>query len=80
MRTQPNLGLRRFNSTIAAMSSGDGPFGPGFRRPKEEEKSRRYFRSTNALWNFNNVADLRITKRFGMRRGLTNWVVMPRTT
>jgi len=29
MRGQPNRGLRRFSSTIAWMSSGEGPFGPG---------------------------------------------------
>jgi hypothetical protein len=31
MRTQPNFGLRRFISTMAAMSCVEGPFGPGFR-------------------------------------------------
>ena len=65
MRTQPNLGLRRFISTMAAMSSAEGPFGPGLRRCDEEEKSRRYFRSTKALWNLNNVAGLRIAPSFG---------------
>ena len=35
MRTQPKRGLRRFISTMAAMSSG--PLGPGLRRCDEEE-------------------------------------------
>ena len=30
MRTQPNRGLRRFSSMIAAMSSAEGPLGAGF--------------------------------------------------
>ena len=65
MRTQPNLGLRRFISTIAAMSSAEGPLGPGLRRRDEEEKSRRYFRSTKALWNLNSVAGLTSAPSFG---------------
>jgi len=39
--------LRRFISTIAAMSSFDGPFGPG-RRRCGDEKSSRYFCLINA--------------------------------
>jgi hypothetical protein len=58
MGTQPNLGLRRFSSMIAAMSSAEGPLGPGLRREEGEEKSRRYLRLTNALWNLNSVARL----------------------
>ena len=38
MRTQPNLELRCFISTIAAMSARDGPFGPGLRRADEKQK------------------------------------------
>ncbi len=59
---QPKRGLRRFISTMAAMSSAEGPFGPGLRRCDEEEKSRRYFRSTNALWNLgpNDVFGLKV--------------------
>ena len=46
----PNLGLRRFISTMAAMSSAEGPLGPSVRRGEEEDvKSRRYFRQTEAL-------------------------------
>ena len=59
------------------MSSVEGPFGPGFRRCGEEEKRRWYFRSTNALWNLNRVAGLRITDSFGIRRGLRTSVVSP---
>ena len=40
MRTQPKRGLRRFSSTIAAMSSADGPLGPGLQRRQRDEKSR----------------------------------------
>ena len=79
MRTQPKCGLRRFISTMAAMSSAEGPFGPGLRRRDEEEKSSRYFRSTNALWNFSSVAGLTSAPSFAMRRGLTNSVVSPGT-
>jgi hypothetical protein len=43
MRTRSqNRGLRRFSSTIAAMSSAEGPLGPGLRRRIAQEKSRRY--------------------------------------
>ena len=62
MRTQPKRGLRRFISTMAAMSSAEGALGPGLRRCDEEEKSRRYFRSTNILWNFNSVDGLMSAK------------------
>src|SRR5258707_576716 len=79
MYTQPNLGLRRFISTIAAMSSGDGPLGPGLRGRPADEKRIRYFRSTRALWNLYNVADLTIADSFGRRRGLTKKVINPST-
>src|SRR5664279_3725541 len=72
MRRYPNLGLRVFISTIAAMTCNEGPFGPGLQRLAEDENSRRYFRSTRALWNLNNVAGLRIAASWEMRRGLTN--------
>ena len=77
MRKLPNVGLRRFISTIAAVSSGGGPLGPGLRHGAEEEKSRRYFRSINALGNFNSVAGLRIAESFGTRCGLTKRLVNP---
>src|ERR1700730_16408557 len=79
MRTQPNFGLRCFISTMAAMSCAEGPFGPGFRLRHEEENSRRYFRWTNALWNVNSLAGLRLADSFGMRSGLTKRVVSPST-
>jgi hypothetical protein len=34
---------------MAAMSSADGPVGPGLQRCGEEEKSRRYFREHKAI-------------------------------
>lgn len=45
------------------MSSEDGPFGPGWRRFDADEKSRRYLRSTRALWNFSSVADFTIAEK-----------------
>src|SRR6202521_5698715 len=77
MRTQPDLGLRRFIATIAATSCAAGPLGPGLWRCGEEEKSRRYFRSTSALWNLSRVAGLTSVPSFAMRRRLTNSVVSP---
>jgi len=65
---------------IAAMSSAEGPLGPGLRRCVEEEKSRRYFRSTKALWNLSSVAGLMSAPSFGIRCGRTNNVAKPRTT
>jgi hypothetical protein len=65
--------LRCFISAMATMSCAEGPFGPGFRLRHEEENSRRYFRRTNALWNLNSVAGLRLADSFGMRCGLTLW-------
>ena len=52
-------------------------FGPGRRRCGDEEKSRRYFRSTNALWNFSSVTGLISAPSFTSRRGVTNSVVNP---
>ena len=72
-------GLRGFIFTIAAISSRDGPLGPGLRRRAEEEKSDRYFRSINALWNLSSVAGLMSAPSCGMRWGLTNSVVSPST-
>ena len=57
------------------MSAEDGPFGPGLRGRPEEEKSRRYLRSTKALWHLNKVADLTIADNFGIRRGGTKTVI-----
>jgi hypothetical protein len=62
---------------MAAMSSAEGPLGPGLRRCDEEEKSRRYLRSTKAWWNLNSVAGLMSAPSFAIRRGLTNSVVRP---
>jgi hypothetical protein len=38
MRTQPNFGLRRFISTMAAMSCVEGPFGPVAQLSRRPEK------------------------------------------
>ena len=75
MRIQPKRALRRFISTMAAMSSVEGPLGPGLRCRDEEEKSRWYFRSTKALWNLSSVAGLTSAPSFGTRRGLTTSVI-----
>src|SRR5215470_11661676 len=79
MRVQPKRGFRRFISTIAAMSSGEGPLGPGLRRRPREEKSRWYFRSTKALWNLDSVAGLISAPSFDIRCGCTNCMVRPST-
>ena len=44
-----------------------------------EENRRRYFRSTSALWNRNNVAGLRIAASLATRRGHTNSADKPST-
>jgi len=65
---------------MAAMSSADGPFGPGLRRGEaEEEKSRRYLRCTRAPWNLSRVAGLTSAPSIGSRCGRTNNVATPRT-
>ena len=38
------------------MSAAEGPLGPGLRRCDEEEKSRRHFQSSNALWSLDGSA------------------------
>ena len=42
-------------STMAWMSSCDGPLGPGFRLLPADEYSNRYFRCLSRLWNFSSV-------------------------
>ena len=64
-------GARNF----AAISSAEGPFGPGLRRVAEEEKSGEYLRLINALWNFNSVAGLSRAATFSIRPRFTNNVV-----
>jgi len=71
MRGQPVRGLRRLNSTIASMSSCDGPFGPGRRWPADE-KSHPYLRLLSASWNLNKVLGFRITASLGRRLAGTN--------
>jgi len=57
-----------------------GTFGATFVATVAEGKSRRYFRSTNTLWNLNSVAGLTSARSFGSRCGLTNNMAKPRTT
>src|ERR1700691_3299024 len=64
---------------MAETSSFVGPFGPGLRRAPVDENRRRYFRSTNALWNRNNVAGLRTAASFATRGGRTNSTINPST-
>lgn len=47
-------GLRRFNSTMAWMSSGDGRFGPGFPLLPDGDSSR-WFRFLSILCIFKSV-------------------------
>src|SRR5271156_1329381 len=63
----------------AEMISCVGPFGPGLRWAPADEKRRRYFASTSALWNRNNVAGLRTAATFATRPGRTNSVINPST-
>src|SRR4029077_7541408 len=60
IRGQPQLGLRRFISTTASMSSFFGPFGPG-RRPRLGENNMRYFRLLSTLWRCSSVEGFRTT-------------------
>ena len=72
IRGHPNRGLRCFISTMAQMSSCDGPLGPGFRLLLADEYSSRYLRYLSRLWNFNRV-DGRIMTAARLRwRGLRN--------
>jgi len=73
----PYRGLRRFISTMASMTSLEGPFGPGF-LPPPGEYSSRYFRSFRALWNENRVEGLMIIAALTMRLGFRNNDQKPR--
>ncbi len=66
-------------SRMAAMIFCVGHLGPGLRRVPVDENRRRYFLSTNALWNRNSVAGLRIAASLATRRGRTNSVIGPNT-
>jgi hypothetical protein len=54
-------------------------FRTGFATMRRGEKSKRYFRSTNALWNLSSVAGLMSAPSFAIRLGLTNSMVSPST-
>src|SRR5580765_8406343 len=68
IRGQPQLGLRRFISTTASMSSFFGPFGPG-RRPRLGENNMRYFRLLSTLWRCSRVEGFRTTAERRTRAG-----------
>lgn len=68
MRRQPKRGFRRFISTIAAISSGLGPFGPDFRR-RLGVKSKRYLRFTKARWSAMSVDGLSTMAERSRRAG-----------
>ena len=71
------LGITALHLDDRRNEFGGWAFGPGLRRMDEEEKSRRYLQSTSALWNWNNVAGLRIAESFAIRCGLTKRVGSP---
>src|SRR5580765_2736278 len=68
IRGQPQLGLRRFISTTASMSSFFGPFGPG-RRPRLGENNMRYFRFLSKLSRCSRVEGLRTMAERRTRAG-----------
>src|ERR1700704_3272954 len=68
MRGHPHIGFRFFMSTMAAMTSWLGPFGPGFFW-QLDENSCRYFLVVSARWKRRSVEGFRTiatrTKRLG---------------
>src|SRR6516165_11304710 len=76
IRGQPQLGLRRFISTTAAMSSVLGPFGPGLRR-RFGENSMRYFCWLKALWRPSSVAGFSTIADRSRRVGRTKSAIKP---
>src|SRR5436190_22241123 len=66
MRGQPTRGLRRLNSTIASMSSFDGPFGPGAPMTSRREKPP-IFAFLERLVELQQGSGLRITASLGIR-------------
>src|SRR5215813_7983118 len=63
----PQVGLRRFISTMAWIKSAVGPFGPGF-VPCFGENSSLYLRCTIARWKFRKVDGRQaIAKRRSLR-------------
>ena len=75
-------GLRRFISTIAAMSLRKDLWGQvcGDAGRGVQEEQVIYFRSTKTWWNLSSVAGLTSAPSFAIRRGLTNGVHTPGTT
>src|SRR5205823_2725201 len=72
------LGLRRFISTTASMSSFFGPFGPG-RRQRWGENNMRYFRLLSTLWRCSRVEVFRTMAERRTRAGRMKRVHKPAT-
>ncbi len=75
----PRLGLRRLVSTMAAMSSGEGPFGPGLPRLFGENNCR-YLRFTNDAWKPRRVEGFSTTAMRSNRPGRMKSVHRPAMT
>jgi hypothetical protein len=63
MRGHPQVGFRRFMSTMAAVASALGPFGPGFSW-RVHEKSSRQFLLMSARWRRRSPEGFRTTAEF----------------
>src|SRR6516225_5900519 len=75
IRGQPQLRLRRFNSTTASMSSLFGPFGPGGRL-RLSENNMRYFRLASTWWRCSSVDGFRtMAERRGFCTGAKQEIV-----
>src|SRR2546430_1337478 len=68
IRGQPQLRLRRFNSTTASMSSLFGPFGPGGRL-RLRENNMRHFRLASTWWRCSSVDGFRTMAERRTRAG-----------
>ena len=75
----PQVGLRCFMSTMAAISSRLGPFGPGL-FGIVDENSRRYFRVVSARWRRRSVEGFRTIATRTSRPGRMSSVHTPATT
>src|SRR6266513_834078 len=76
IRGQPQLRLRRFNSTTASMSSLFGPFGPGGRL-RLRENNMRYFRLASTWWRCSSVDGFRTMAERRTRGGFMKRVHKP---
>ena len=78
MRGQPYRGFRCFISTMARMTSLDGPLGPRFLPPRDEYRSR-YFRFFMDLLKASSVDGLMMIAGLTRRRGFRKIDRKPRT-